>query len=1163
MIHSKHRRKFLWGMLWVIAFALLMGQHDWSATRHLQAQTEAHSFDEPVFSLEQYEMNRFEQVVAGGGMELLETPVAPEVLIPWSKVTYQFYENNNYEVYLMNDDGSGQVRLTNHPAHDIHSRLNRDSTKVIFASNRDGDYELYVINSNGTGLQQLTFNNTDDVEPYWSPDGTKVVFQSYRDGQPEIYIMNADGSGQTRLTHDPDYDGMPSWSPDGSKIAFISRRTGGYRVYVMNTNGTGLTQLSNQAYSLHPVWSPDGSKIAYDADGNNDGFQEIWYMNADGSGQTARYVSAAPLEDNLVRSWSPNGQYIAITTVELIYYQGNWYWDDAYVKAIAWQGSAAPFYLLHGNNRAWNPDWQTQDYLPPQSAVWPLPTYQRVHSVIRWSGSDAGISGIAGYDVQYRTGSSWTTWQNNTTATYGWLTSAPVGIPLDLRSRARDGAGNVESWPAHPDASTTLYTWKLTARMTDNRGVTLPHVPVTIAPTPINSGMSDANGLIGAWLKSSGAHTLAVNQSGYKPVAATSLNSEGTHPFYLRPQDDVIVNGTFETTGTPLPGWNSSGSLPASINSSVANTGGRSLSLGATCAYPCLTPGELLASNNTSHNLDMVLDGQGTLHIAWHDEAIQGDGIYYRYRTNNGVWSTPAKIANVTGYAGYIYTNIVIDQQNRLHVVWSLKHQTTYNMMVYYSSKPHNGTWSSPHLLVSNHDSAGDMQVDSQGRVYVLLVSMYYLVRQPNGTWSQPIKIAIDAYPVPPSGVMAIDHEDVVHFVWWESVGSSGQFRIYHQRLLTDGTLLPAVEILQGYAEFNTRIFRLIPGGDVFYLFFTNHYDGYFVRWTRQSGWGTPEPLAHANANVDAVLDENNVLHVMSFDRSTNEAIYRQRSPQQGWSQPVILGLTWTGGTKPKIVITSQNMIHMVIEVSYNFTYFTSAKSPDTQTGQVQQVVTIPGTMINPTLAFMHKGQIDLPGDASGLSVVINNGVVTQTVATPLVYSDWHLTWVDMSAWVGETVTVTFKLHQQSGEHYLRLYLDDISLGSSYPDTWLTLSGPATALPGTTLAMIMSYGNRGDLIAQSNRITVTLPAHISFVTASVSPVSTQPLVWDVGDLAGGSNPTPIVVTLMVQGSAPTMVTRSISAQLRGQTPEVALGNNQPVYLLFLGAKQVLPIIYHR
>src|SRR5262252_179734 len=92
--------------------------------------------------------------------------------------------------------------------------------RVAYASNVSGNYEIYLVNGDGTDPVQLTSNGADDLDPTFSPDGRKIAFITNRDGNFEIYVMNADGSTQTRLTNTAGNEYDPSWSPGGTKIAF-------------------------------------------------------------------------------------------------------------------------------------------------------------------------------------------------------------------------------------------------------------------------------------------------------------------------------------------------------------------------------------------------------------------------------------------------------------------------------------------------------------------------------------------------------------------------------------------------------------------------------------------------------------------------------------------------------------------------------------------------------------------------------------------------------------------------------------------------------------------------------------------------------------------------------------------------------------------------------
>ena len=57
-----------------------------------------------------------------------------------------------------------------------------DGKRIAFTSNRDGNYEIYVMNADGTGLRNLTQPPGAGQLRAWSPDGKRLAFISNRDG---------------------------------------------------------------------------------------------------------------------------------------------------------------------------------------------------------------------------------------------------------------------------------------------------------------------------------------------------------------------------------------------------------------------------------------------------------------------------------------------------------------------------------------------------------------------------------------------------------------------------------------------------------------------------------------------------------------------------------------------------------------------------------------------------------------------------------------------------------------------------------------------------------------------------------------------------------------------------------------------------------------------
>lgn len=81
--------------------------------------------------------------------------------------------------------------------------------RIVFTSDRTGNYEIYMMDADGSNQTRLTYNSEDDDYPCFSPDGSKIAFVRYG----EIYVTNIDGSNQINITNNWANDRSPSWGP--------------------------------------------------------------------------------------------------------------------------------------------------------------------------------------------------------------------------------------------------------------------------------------------------------------------------------------------------------------------------------------------------------------------------------------------------------------------------------------------------------------------------------------------------------------------------------------------------------------------------------------------------------------------------------------------------------------------------------------------------------------------------------------------------------------------------------------------------------------------------------------------------------------------------------------------------------------------------------------
>jgi len=84
-----------------------------------------------------------------------------------------------------------------------------DGTRIAYVKGDD----IFVMNADGSGQARLTDHPASDRYPHWSPDGSKIVFDTNRDGNYEIYVMNPDGSDQVNLTNSAESEWWPTWAP--------------------------------------------------------------------------------------------------------------------------------------------------------------------------------------------------------------------------------------------------------------------------------------------------------------------------------------------------------------------------------------------------------------------------------------------------------------------------------------------------------------------------------------------------------------------------------------------------------------------------------------------------------------------------------------------------------------------------------------------------------------------------------------------------------------------------------------------------------------------------------------------------------------------------------------------------------------------------------------
>jgi TolB protein len=172
-----------------------------------------------------------------------------------------FYSNRdgNDRLYMIAPSGGSLQRIdtTWEAQWLLRGSLSPDGTRVIYEASDGTNFDIYMMNVDGSEMHRVAYTYWNEYTPRWSPDGSQIIFtlENYVSGEANICIIGADGENPYCLTTDPLLIGYwtPAWSPDGRWIVY--QREG--NLYVMDASGQNHQQLTYDFSARGRVsWQP-------------------------------------------------------------------------------------------------------------------------------------------------------------------------------------------------------------------------------------------------------------------------------------------------------------------------------------------------------------------------------------------------------------------------------------------------------------------------------------------------------------------------------------------------------------------------------------------------------------------------------------------------------------------------------------------------------------------------------------------------------------------------------------------------------------------------------------------------------------------------------------------------------------------------------------------
>ncbi|MEK7677619.1 MAG: hypothetical protein AAB676_17460 [Verrucomicrobiota bacterium] len=241
------------------------------------------------------------------------------------KIVYESYVNDNWELFLMNADGSEPVNLTHTPKeHELYPQVSPDGAKICFVSDRGEGREtirsLYYMDSDGKNRKKVTDSAR---EPFWGPDSKTIGYLPQEYSKFNVIDYSTKGmtfydlaTGQSQ-PH-PNSGNLhhlynPCFAPNGKWIAATVHAGMGVDHAILLIEAHGNKIINLKIPGCRPCLSPDGKQIAW---GPGDHEIAAAPIDLDSEEPKVGQKRVRILDEKLKIyhvDWSPDSQFLSIS----------------------------------------------------------------------------------------------------------------------------------------------------------------------------------------------------------------------------------------------------------------------------------------------------------------------------------------------------------------------------------------------------------------------------------------------------------------------------------------------------------------------------------------------------------------------------------------------------------------------------------------------------------------------------------------------------------------------------------------------------------------------------------------------------------------------------------------------------------------------------------
>lgn len=241
------------------------------------------------------------------------------------KLVYETYQNNNWELFVMNPDGSGKANLTQTPdQHEMYPQVSPDGSRICFVSDqgqgRDTVRSVCLMDIRGRHRVTVARHAR---QPFWHPNGKTIAYlpQEYPKFNIADYFTKGLvyydlATGQTRPhPHAAKLHHLynPSFAPNGKWIVATVHSGMGFSHANLLIAAEGPRVIDLGLGGCRPCISPDGTMIAWGEGDHKIAVVEIDLDAPEPHPGARRFAIVDAREKTYHVDWAPDSAWLSLS----------------------------------------------------------------------------------------------------------------------------------------------------------------------------------------------------------------------------------------------------------------------------------------------------------------------------------------------------------------------------------------------------------------------------------------------------------------------------------------------------------------------------------------------------------------------------------------------------------------------------------------------------------------------------------------------------------------------------------------------------------------------------------------------------------------------------------------------------------------------------------